>query len=198
MKQCYTCKETKNTQEFHKDTQKLDGLSSYCKVCLLSKNKKRRSSIPRNQSIILLNENKICVKCKLNQDLSQFYLSGIGNGRRTECRKCCSEIARIHRKNSGYKNPPKGKIRQKNHSLKCNYGIDLNKYNEILLQQNGNCLICKKNQSEFKNGLFVDHCHETGIVRGLLCGRCNTGLGMFFDNPDFLISASKYINSFKI
>lgn len=63
--------------------------------------------------------------------------------------------------------------------LKYDYGITLEEYTKILLDQNSSCAICGRHQSEFKLALAVDHCHTTGKIRGLLCGPCNTGLGHY-------------------
>lgn len=66
-------------------------------------------------------------------------------------------------------------------------------YNKFLIEQNFCCKICKLHQSELKKTLSVDHCHLTGKVRGLLCQRCNTLLGMSCDNIKVLISAIEYL-----
>ena len=68
------------------------------------------------------------------------------------------------------------------------YGITLKDYNDMLTQQNKLCLICKKDLK-----LYVDHDHTTGVVRGLLCHKCNTGLGMLQDNINNLLNAINYI-----
>lgn len=71
-------------------------------------------------------------------------------------------------------------------------------FNKLLAEQNGLCKICGKketmiNKSGRLSRLSIDHCHENGHVRGLLCGRCNKGLGSFFDNITIMESAIKYI-----
>lgn len=73
------------------------------------------------------------------------------------------------------------------------YGITSDEYNELFESQQGRCAICGGHQTEFKKRLHVDHDHDTGQVRGLLCGTCNTGLGMFRDNIDLLDKAIKYL-----
>jgi hypothetical protein len=78
--------------------------------------------------------------------------------------------------------------------LQTNYGITLEDYNFLLEDQNKKCKICNSECSTGKS-LAVDHNHETGKVRGLLCKNCNIGLGMFFDNIDFLESAVLYLKS---
>ena len=66
-------------------------------------------------------------------------------------------------------------------------------WHSILKAQGGGCAICKWNSTE-KN-LSVDHCHETERIRGLLCGKCNRGLGMFLDSPKLLRKAARYLES---
>lgn len=59
------------------------------------------------------------------------------------------------------------------YSLKYNYGITLDQYDELLEKQDHKCFICSRHKSEFKINLAVDHNHETGEIRGLLCTHCN-------------------------
>jgi hypothetical protein len=67
-------------------------------------------------------------------------------------------------------------------------------FEERLAQQNGVCEICKRTCSSGKR-LAIDHNHSTGKIRGLLCGKCNCGLGMFLDSFELLESASRYLKS---
>jgi hypothetical protein len=73
------------------------------------------------------------------------------------------------------------------------FGIDIHEYNKMLLAQNYSCKICLSHQSEFKKQLFVDHCHKTGKIRGLLCNHCNIGLGKFKDDVGIINNAIKYL-----
>lgn len=80
----------------------------------------------------------------------------------------------------------------KNLRLLSRYGITLEEYENLFIVQHGCCAICRvrKPAHEFK----VDHCHETGKVRGLLCLNCNVLLGHAKDNPRILLDAVKYLN----
>lgn len=68
-------------------------------------------------------------------------------------------------------------------------------YNRLLKEQDYKCSVCKSYGTGNLNSnfLFVDHCHKSGKVRGLLCDQCNKGLGNFKDNPEFLLQAIKYL-----
>jgi hypothetical protein len=83
--------------------------------------------------------------------------------------------------------------------LRKKYGVTVEWYREQLSKQNNVCAICKQPETAVIKGkvisMPVDHCHKTGKVRGLLCTSCNRGLGLFGDNPDFLKSAIKYLNT---
>jgi hypothetical protein len=73
----------------------------------------------------------------------------------------------------------------------------LEQYEELLRQQNGVCAICGRPEIRTYNGkvknLSVDHDHETGEVRGLLCYKCNLGIGQFEDSIELLDKAKKYL-----
>lgn len=79
---------------------------------------------------------------------------------------------------------------QKKNWLKFKYNLTTAEVKEMETKQGGKCLICKR-----KLKLHIDHCHEKGIVRGLLCFNCNTGLGMFKDNVVLLSNAINYLNA---
>lgn len=77
-------------------------------------------------------------------------------------------------------------------TLKLKYGITIEEYEKIFDSQNGVCDICKKPDPRGRR-LSVDHNHNTGKIRSLLCGNCNSMLGMSGDNPDLLRKGAKYL-----
>lgn len=82
-----------------------------------------------------------------------------------------------------------------NGTYKRKYGITLDDYNAMLAAQGGHCALCEKtpeDEKRFKR-LNVDHCHETGRVRGILCTRCNFAIGILGDNEAGLSAALRYI-----
>jgi hypothetical protein len=82
-----------------------------------------------------------------------------------------------------------------NYRLNYKFNITIDKYNKILSDQNNCCNICKKHKDEFKNNLHVDHCHNTGKIRGILCFECNILLGKAKDNINTLNNAIDYLNN---
>lgn len=92
----------------------------------------------------------------------------------------------------------KNHVRARKYSLQANYKISVEEYNKLLWLQNGVCAICKQKETitNYKNNktksLSVDHCHETGKIRGLLCHFYNVGIGALKHNPDLLRKAALY------
>lgn len=78
------------------------------------------------------------------------------------------------------------------------YGITLNEYNTMLQEQNSCCHICGKHESENGKRLAVDHCHNTGKVRKLLCQQCNAALGQVQENLQTLENMISYIKEHNI
>jgi Recombination endonuclease VII len=75
--------------------------------------------------------------------------------------------------------------------LKCSYRTSLEEYEQLLVRQNGACPICGKQTTK---RLCVDHCHATGRVRGLLCSKCNLGIGQLDDDPGLMRAAIAYVS----
>ena len=106
---------------------------------------------------------------------------------KTYCKECCAEKTR----NKYDLN------KQREYLLKKKYGITLQKYNEILHEQNYKCYICQKHEDKLDRALAVDHCHDTLIVRGLLCGNCNRFLGQINDSIETAKKMVEYLEQFK-
>lgn len=82
----------------------------------------------------------------------------------------------------------------RNDQLRKNFGITRADYDAMLAAQGGGCAICGGQQTtKGKNELSVDHCHTTGMVRGLLCNKCNQALGLSDDEPGRLRMMADYI-----
>lgn len=87
------------------------------------------------------------------------------------------------------------RIKERLWRLSKQYGISEERYNQLLEEQDYKCSICSK---EFDTGVaqyrpYVDHCHKTGIVRGILCRDCNFALGLLKDSPEVLAKARLYL-----
>jgi len=156
-------------------------------------------------------KHKRCPKCDKYLDRSLFdHRSGKDSKYlRSRCRDCEREYAAGHRDKQvleGTRPAPKfTKIgltdaerarRRKSNKMKNRYGIDLKDYEEMLASQQNKCFVCPTVHEEGLP-LHVDHCHDTGIVRGLLCQKCNWALGMTNDNTDTLRGLIDYINLYK-
>lgn len=77
------------------------------------------------------------------------------------------------------------------------YGITIPEFEQMVVAQGGLCAICRRPELVTRKGkplrLHIDHNHKTGKVRGLLCMRCNFGLGYFQDDPLLLRAATAYV-----
>ena len=132
---------------------------------------------------------KTCTKCNTEYSKpfkNHFSPDNRKSGRlQAQCKKCRATTSRVYYSSeSGY-----------DAHLKRTYGLSIEDYNRLFAEQNGCCLICGKHQSNLKYKLAVDHDHKTGEVRGLLCKRCNAGLGNFKDSEDMLQKAIMYLGA---
>ena len=160
---------------------------------------------------------KICTGCKLEKDEAEFSpRRDRPIGLRAQC-KICSSKAVIRYCNTKDGKEKRRKYRQQKHRLakrreyenqdvrlKFNrrqllnkkYGISPEDHDRMLETQEYKCAICKtSNPKGPGNKLHIDHCHETGKARGLLCSRCNIGIGKFKDSIQILGKVIEYLKN---
>lgn len=138
---------------------------------------------------------KLCKKCNTVKPIEEFGREKKGKDGIRHCCKKCNNLASAtwqkanpERRKETAKKCKKGKHKQYN--LMGKYGITLETYTKLLLEQKGLCPICQK---EIETDPCVDHCHKSTQVRGLLCRSCNGGLGLFKDSIESLARAIEYL-----
>jgi len=117
---------------------------------------------------------KACTKCFLEKEISEYHAdkSAFG-GYKARCKECVAEDAYANRMKK--------------------YGISPKDYDKFFKEQNGRCAICNVHQSEVTRRFDIDHNHDTGKVRGLLCYNCNRALGLFKDSTKIVSKAFEYL-----
>ena len=98
-------------------------------------------------------------------------------------------------KDAKFKLPPTDPDYNRNRLMIYAHGIDLLDYDEMLYEQDYKCAICGSEESNKpgRDNFFIDHCHKTGKIRGLLCNHCNMVLGSVKDNVYTLQNAINYL-----
>lgn len=88
------------------------------------------------------------------------------------------------------------KEKQRWYQVKLKYGLTKEEYDKLLEEQKNCCAICDRHVLECSQPLYVDHCHDTGKIRGLLCAGCNGGIGLMNDDVEVVRKAVKYLESY--
>jgi hypothetical protein len=131
---------------------------------------------------------KTCPTCKKSKPLQDYWKS------QYSCIPCTKE----KQKNRWASRSPKKRLHQ---HLKYKYGVTEEKLIETLDKQNNACAICKESLPDLlvyenrRRGYAIDHNHDSGEFRGVLCTNCNTLLGMAKDNKDILLAAIDYLET---
>lgn len=147
---------------------------------------------------------RVCVKCFKTKDLEQFKKLH-GSGYSSYCEACRGSARRSMRRiktkeerSAAHKkwrtNNPKAADKRDERNLKV-HGLTMEEFKSMSKAQNDVCAICSKphDESSMFKRLHVDHCHDTGKIRGLLCSRCNTALGLFKDDVQVMQKAIDYL-----
>jgi hypothetical protein len=139
---------------------------------------------------------RTCKTCKQEKPLELFAKgSGYKGGFRPHCLSCRREYENSNFHKHKHKRPYDYE-KDKDIKLKRTYGITYSEYLEILESQDNRCAICGTDNTNTR-ALAVDHCHDTGIIRGLLCSNCNTGIGNLRDDINLLQKAIQYLENSK-
>jgi hypothetical protein len=225
-KVCSRCKEERNIELFSKNKRKKDGIDSICKICVKEKSKnyynnnrekvleKQRSYNDENKEKRLAYSKKTKEERKeykkeyyeKNRDSLLAYAKEYRKNNREKALEYQREYTKSNReyiakRDKWYKENNKEYTRMKR--LKMKFNLSIEEYEEIYNEQRGVCAICGKQETHANsktgvvNNLCVDHNHETGVVRGLLCNACNTSLGKMNDDIDILKSAICYLEKNK-
>ncbi len=150
---------------------------------------------------------KVCRVCTVDLPDENFHV-----GYR-QCKKCTAIKARAaylkrkaedpakireHKRKWRMTNREKHLAGMRRRSLKRLYGILPEQYDAMFAAQNGCCAICLRSETQIGRRLHVDHCHDTGTVRKLLCGNCNSAIAKLQHSPEIMRKAASYIEEFPI
>ena len=198
-KRCSKCGEEKPATSFRKDKRYRDGLYSYCRECALRECTLWRERNPEQAKAIYLRRyarNRETIRAAVKARFER-----LSEEEKDRVRMRSREWYRQHREQvsdnsqARYRANP---LPWRESKLANEYGMSLAEYDDLFDQQQGRCAIC--NQPETAKGragglrsLTVDHCHDSGLIRGLLCSRCNAALGLLRDDPTILLSAIDYL-----
>ena len=167
---CRTCKEEKPVSEYHRKSSSSTGRASRCKPC------------ERVVQAEYYQRNKEKIKARV----SAWQIENADKKRANDARYRASGKKQ-------YDNNRQARRRKRV------YGITEEQYAEMLERAGGVCEICGRVPSEVSSkGACVDHCHETGKVRGILCIPCNTGIGNLRDDPAVLRKALSYLENHSV
>ena len=139
---------------------------------------------------------KTCKKCNISKDKAAFYKGkGWRDGLQTQCKSCINSASRLRSKRL-YTTDLEFRKSKVAHSekarLKKQYGISLEQRENMLKNQQYRCAICEKHQDDMGT-LNVDHNHDTGKIRDMLCYKCNRAEGFLEGNPDLAIKLANYL-----
>lgn len=146
---------------------------------------------------------RICTRCGIDKDISEYFTRKRRSGKRvprSQCKKCCNISSGKWHKLYPEKNAEAVRRHRKKHYKQTSIevgckrvGITVTEYFEMFRVQNGKCAICGISHLELTERISIDHCHETGNFRGLLCSCCNRLLGSARDNQNILENAIQYL-----
>lgn len=184
-KPCTRCKIAKPMSEFYKNKSFKDGHDHYCRLCRLAfchARQEKPKQIP---------ETKTCRRCGINHPNREFFRKAYNrDGLMHDCKKCWD----AHVRSLPSFNPEQRRPRFHRSKLKRKFGLDYGIYLQMLKDQDHLCAICGGPETSKAYGtLSVDHDHVTGQIRGLLCSRCNQGIGLLQEDIGILKSAIRYL-----
>ncbi|MEV6761999.1 endonuclease VII domain-containing protein [Streptomyces sp. NPDC051105] len=175
-KHCRKCERDLPPAAFARDRNRCDGLQVYCRECVAEYSaahyRRRREATGKTvrEKVDVPAGHKRCPQCEVVKPHSEWERNKTSSdGWASYCRACRAERNRVS-------------------FFKRKYGLTEVERDALIASQHGVCCICPSAPAA-----HVDHCHETGRVRGVLCFSCNAALGQFKDQPDVIRRAAAYV-----
>ena len=139
---------------------------------------------------------KVCSTCKLSLPIERFGVcAGYKDGRRGQCSKCRSKANMEALRLSPKPRPKANPEQTRRYKLKQKYRMEETDFQALLEKQGGVCAVCGTDKAGGRWGVFhVDHCHQSGLVRGLLCHQCNVTLGRMGDDLSSVMRYVRYLS----
>jgi len=175
-KRCAGCERGLPVTAFARDKNRRDGLQVRCRECVAQYSaehyRRRREAVGKSvrERVDVPPGHKLCRTCGEIKPHSEWRRNvTASDGLSTRCKACRA-------------------TRGREDHLMRQYGLTEAERDELIVSQGGVCCICLSAPPA-----HVDHCHETGRVRGVLCFSCNAALGQFKDRPDVIRRAATYV-----
>lgn len=181
---CSKCKQDKSLKDFNKNKTSKDGYQNQCNSCMKQCHSKKPQVSKQDaenfvKDLVRVGKTFICKCCSTSKQADEFYYQrklGRVKINDSRCKEC-----------------------QKSYQRLKTFGISESDFEELLKSQNNQCSICKIDYNEYLKTshrgkrFAVDHDHKTGEIRGLLCDKCNRGIGFLQDSVKNLENAIKYL-----
>lgn len=195
---CYRCGDVKPSSAFWTDNRRAaygrNQKNNYCKDCLKS-SRKRYEILPDDHPIIVAGR-RWCTGCSTEKPLVAFdKATHYEHGRETRCKDCKNAWRNARRVK---KRKPPIEATKRDYQRLYYKGVSGAAFKALFDAQDGKCGICEKELDFFAKDTCLDHDHDTNIVRGILCGRCNLGLGHMKDSVQVLRSAIAYLEKHEV
>ncbi|MFD4633240.1 endonuclease VII domain-containing protein [Streptomyces sp. NPDC058284] len=171
-KKCSTCQQTLPVGAFAANRSRPDGLQTSCRECAAEYYKRRQEARGKSvrEKVAVPEGHKLCRTCDQIKPHAEWHCNGTASdGLSTRCKACRA-------------------IQGREGHLKRQYGMTEAERDEMIASQMGLCVICLSAPAA-----HVDHCHETGKVRGVPCFNCNSAIGKLGDDPDTVRRAAAYL-----
>jgi hypothetical protein len=187
---CTKCGIEKPLNQFSRDISSKDGVRYVCRQCIseIGRQKRIDSGLSVYKEKIINEDSMECLCCREVLPMNMF-ISGIVKARKySYCSKCRNAKNDERRRKNGSE-----QTRRRRKNLMQRFKMSVEDYASMLESQDNKCSICGKEYISGSKRFAVDHDHSTGLVRGILCSRCNTAIGQFEDNVVLLEGAISYL-----
>jgi hypothetical protein len=175
-KRCPDCSKLKAVTEFGSNAARPDGLAFYCRECFRARaaahyrKVREAAGATLREPYVGPSDHKRCAECREVKPLTEFHKAPQQSGGYN----CYCKICRRRQNREAH--------------LKHTYGISVADFDRMVAEQGGLCACCREREPQ-----HVDHDHLSGDIRGVVCFRCNSGIGQFSDRADLMRNAIVYL-----